>query len=193
MHIRINANSKKNLQGALIFFACLLSLACGFKPLHAPYVFEGQNSFFKSIHLAPAHLQSGALLVNDKANFHLVQYLRSRMGYEKNTDIQKNQQRPYLLTTSSVLRRTGLGVSSDDIASRYDLTITTKFELTQHATGKSLYKSQVQSVATFGAPRDVYGTAQSQIEASKRVARENADRIIIKLAAYLRKNETKDK
>ena len=159
---------------AVLTLMALTLTACGFKPMHAPGAFSETSYSFDKISVTNA--------VEDKPNFLLKQALRDRFGDNQNT--------PYELTISPKVTRGGLGIGADDVASRYDMRMTARYDLKDTKTGKSVHKGTVTSISTFAAPRDPYGTIAAENNATEQVARETADRIIVKLASYF---ETLDK
>jgi LPS-assembly lipoprotein len=159
----------------LVLTLMALSLtACGFKPMHAPNAFSDTGYSFEKI--------SVTTLKEEKADFLLKQALRDRFGDNQGTEFE--------LRIDSKVKRSGLGIGADDVASRYDMSMTAKFELVERKSGETVHKGSVTSVSTFAAPRDPYGTISAENNATEQVARETADRIIIKLASYF---ETQDK
>lgn len=145
--------------------------ACGFKPMHAPGTFTtGSGYSFEKISVTTSK--------EEKSDFLLKQALRDRFG--------DNQDAQYELKISPKVTRGGLGIGADDVASRYDMRMNAKYELVERKTGKTVHKGTVTSISTFAAPRDPYGTVSAENNATEQVAREAADRIIIKLAGYFK-------
>jgi len=165
----------KLIRTATILAAAFIFTACGFKPMHAPTAFGGKGVSMKNITVQ--------MQANEKIDFLLAQALRDRMG--------DNRATPYILRITPKSKRKSLGIGSDDVASRYDLVMKTAFELVDAKTGDIVYRSNVQAVSTYGAPRDVYGTIAAQANAEEQVAAEAADRIIAKLAGYQASTEPK--
>ena len=159
---------------AVLTLIALSLAACGFKPMHAPGAFTDTGYSFEKISITNTK--------EDKPNFLLKQALRDRFG--------DNQSTQYELKISPKVTRGGLGIGADDVASRYDMRMTAAYDLIETKSGKSVHKGSVRSVSTFAAPRDPYGTIAAENNATEQVARETADRIIIKLASYF---ETLDK
>jgi len=154
-----------------IFFiaaAALLLSSCGFKPMHAPGAFGAASYDYSEI--------SVVSLENEKIDFLLKQALRDRIGDNYNTK--------YILQVEPDLKRKVLGIGSDDVASRYDLTMKAKIILLDAKTGEELFKDKVTAISTFAAPRDPYGTVSAQNNATELVAVEAADRTLARLARY---------
>lgn len=169
----------KLIRTAMILTTTLIFAACGFKPMHAPTAFGGPNNG-KGVSMKNITVEMQA---NEKIDFLLAQALRNRMGDNSGT--------PYILRITPDSSRKNLGIGADDVASRYDLVMGTKFELVDAKTGDTVYSSEVRAVSTYGAPRDPYGTIAAQANAEEQVAAESADRIIAKLASYQASTDNK--
>ena len=157
----------KFVQIGIFILATTLLSACGFKPMHAPGAFGGSGVSLQNIEVVTVN--------NEKIDFLLKQSLRDRMGDASGG--------AYTLHIEPKLKRRTLGIGSDDVASRYDLTMEAKFEL-QNAKGEVVFKDKVRAISTFAAPRDPYGTIAAQNNATEQVAAETADRIIIRLSRF---------
>ncbi len=156
-----------------LFFLSLITLiltACGFKPLHATST-SGVN--LSDIQVVMAQIQD---VQNREAGFYMQQRLLDRIG-------EKEKAKHIVTIVPSVSRRR-LGVTSNDVASRYDINLRANYVLTDSASGKVLDKGSVSAVSTFGAPNDPYGLAAADTNGTQQGARELADRLIMKLATY---------
>lgn len=159
-----------------LFFACLLS-ACGFTPVHSPSV--GKGSAFKNLRIEAVPTRSP----EDKAaGFFLTQRLRDRVGDQTGKHILR-------LRPRASQRR--LGLSGDDIASRYDVSLRVSYELIEAGTGKTLDRGRVQGTTSFGAPVDPYGLQAAESNALEIIASDVADRLLVKLAGYYAKDAQK--
>lgn len=165
----------KQIRTATILTAAMIFTACGFKPMHAPTAFGGKGVSMKNI--------SVQMQVNDKISFLLAQALRDRMGDNRGT--------AYILKITPKSKRGRLGIGADDVASRYDLVMKTKFELVDAKTGDIVYRGEVGAISTYGAPREPYGSIAAQANAEEQVAAEAADHIIARLAGYQASTESK--
>ena len=157
-----------------ITFSGFLLAACGFKPVHAPGGFSKNSLAFEKI--------SVTVVNEEKIGFFLKQALHDRMGEHTNTE--------YVLSVEPKARRISIGITDDDIASRYDLDMNTKIILTDSKTGKILIEDTVSAVSTFGASRDPYGRTSAQDTATEHISYETADRIIIRLIKYFETRDT---
>lgn len=146
--------------------------ACGFKPMHAPNAL-GANTAYRFSDISVTTRE------NLKKDFLIKQALRDRIG--------NNAGAKYRLDIESTVGRKILGVGADDVASRYDLVMRTKFSLIDKKTGKPVYNGTTSATSTYGAPRDPYGTISAGENATAQVAAETADRIINRIAGYFQK------
>ncbi len=159
----------------LTLTAALFTLsACGFTPMHAPNM-GGDSAAFKNIKV---ELVEHKDIAQQESGFYLQQSLMDRIGSDGT--------RHTLRITPKISRR-GYGVTSNDVASRYDMVMTVKYELNDSVTGKNLDKGNIQSTTTFGSSRDPYARTSAEKNATEQVARDAADQIIIRLAAYYNK------
>ena len=156
----------------LILIALTLTLSgCGFTPMHAPQAADGSLAF-KNI---AVNLVDPEDIAHDEGAFWLQQSLFDRLG----TSGSK-----HTLEISPKFARPGFGVTSEDVATRYDMRITVRYRLLDTVSGDVLDQGSVNAVSTFGAPRDPYGLTTAEKNATQNVAREAADHLLIRLAAY---------
>ncbi len=158
---------------ALPLLTAPILTGCGFTPMHAPGSFSGGAGFGD----VSIEMKSG--IDEDQGDkeigFYVMQRLRDRIG--------ENQGQHVLRLTPSLLRQR-LGINADDVASRYDSILVVNYKLIESKTGDVLTKGQVKATSTFGAPTDPYGIVAADKNAKQQTAKELADRLLIKLAAY---------
>lgn len=165
---------KLTVIAGMVLGAAGLSLSgCGFTPVHAPANLSVS---------ATAPLQNMALVMEDgrdandkEVGFHIQQRLKDRLS--SNSGI-------YTLTITPSWKRGRLGISADDVASRYDGNARAQYVLTETKTGTILDKGSVTATSTFAASDDPYGVITANDSAMQNTARETADRIVYKLAAH---------
>ena len=150
-----------------------LLTGCGFTPMHAPGNFSGGAGFGD----VKIELVSG---LNEDAGdkeigFYVQQRLRDRIG---------ENQGKHILELTPKLRRQRLGITADDVATRYDSVLEVSYKLIDSKTGDILDNGRVRATSTFGAPIDPYGVVAADKNAKQQTAKELADRMLIKLAAY---------
>jgi len=159
---------------SLLLGAIVLPLSgCGFTPMHAPSGFAGAQS----ANLSQVRIEvSDGKDENDKeAGFYLLQRLQDRTGVNSG---------PYVLEVTPRWTRRRLGISADDVASRYDGSVRADYKLIEAKTGNVLDRGRISATSTFGASRDAYGVIASNDAAMRNTAEEAADRLIIQLATY---------
>ncbi|WP_416878864.1 hypothetical protein [Litorimonas sp.] len=169
---------------AVLTTACLslgvLGLsACGFTPMHSPQALSLDGA--QPLQMITVDMKDGKDVNDKEAGFFVLQRLRDRVG----TNSGK-----YTLTVTPSWRRGRLGISANDVASRYDGTVTANYVLTETKTGNILDRGRVTAVSTFAASRDPYGVIASNDNAIQTTAAEAADRLIVKLAGYF--SDSKD-
>ena len=156
----------------LIAAAALMISACGFTPMHEPGLGLG-SSTMKSIDV---NLIETGNVEDQEGGFWVQQHLHDRLG--------DNPAGAHILEITPKVRRAGLSISSDDVARRYDLTISAAYKLIDRKTGDVLETGSVDSVSTFGSPTDPYGEISAGKTTLQNVARDVSDRLIIELATH---------
>lgn len=150
--------------------------ACGFTPMHGDAM-GGTHGAFNKVRIETT---DGRDAGDKKAVFYVQQRLADRIGVNANT--------PHVLEITPRLRRTRIGLTSDDVASRYDQKLDITYKLMDAKSGEVLDRGRVSSISTFGAPIDPYGLVSADNNATQQLAKEAADRLIIKLAGYYSDN-----
>ncbi len=168
----------KIISTSILVTACLFFSACGFTPMHAPTGLGTSGVHYNdiSVVMLTSNKVGADSIAEDKVGFLLKQSLRDRIGNTHNPR--------YSLRITPSISRGGLGIGGDDVASRYDLTMYANIELLDIKTGKVLFNDNVRSISTFAAPRDPYGTIAAENNATEQVAKETADRILVRLSRY---------
>jgi LPS-assembly lipoprotein len=90
----------------------------------------------------------------------------------------------YLLEINLTRRSDALGIQLDNTATRFNLTLTARFHLIDAATGRVLYSSVVQRVASYNAIQDPYAELAAQIAAERNAAREVGTEIHTQLTIH---------
>lgn len=160
----------------LVLGLALSLTACGFTPMHAPSAVAGKPAF-KNIQV---DLVTPEDIAHDHGAFYVQQALYDRLG---------TQGRTHVLKIMPEFSRSGLGISAQDVATRFDVRIRMPYELTDAKTGDLLDRGTVSATTTFGAPIDPYGREASEQSATENVAREAADRLLVRLSAYYAKDD----
>ncbi len=148
--------------------------ACGFKPMYDPAL-GSSGASVSAFHNIRVELDDQLDLTNRDGAFHVQQALIDRIGTQGQSQV---------LTIRPRFLRAGYGVSSRDVASRYNMNVSVQYTLMDAASGKVLTSGTVSSSTTFGAPTDPYGRISAEQDATQNVARAAADRILIRLGRY---------
>ena len=149
-----------------------LLAACGFRPLHQAVAPVGLDSPLRSVAVSTA---VGDDSDDKRVAYRLAESLKERLG-------DPGEDARYRLSVSPSVRRAGLATGRNDVASRFDLNIATRYTLTDAVSGEQLARDLVYSTATFGAPVDPYGRLTAEIDAAEQGADAAADRIVADLA-----------
>ena len=165
-----SAKALIRLRAIFILSAAGLLASCGFTPMHAP---AGAAGAFGNM---AVELSSNISVEDEEAAFWLQQRLAERLGSTSGAE--------QILEVTPSTRRGGIGISGQDIATRYDLNMTLKYKLTDAKTGKVLDRGTISSVSTYTATDDPYALIAAQKETSKQLASETADRLLTRLAGY---------
>jgi len=161
---------------AALFLSALLS-GCGFTPLHGTT--GGAAAPLAKVDI---QLQEGTSVVDNQAGFFVNQRLNDRIGVQSDSA-------PYALKITPLYRRNRFGLTDSDIASRYDITVTARWELVDTKSGKTLDKGNTSSTTTFGAPAGPYGVITADNVGVEQAAGETADKVILELAKYFAANK----
>lgn len=149
--------------------AALALTACGFTPMHSP---SAAGTTLRDISV---QLDKGSDVADNQAGFFITQRLRDRIGVDGER---------YRLELTPGYRRSRLGIRDDDVASRYDVTLRSRYELYDAKTGELLDKGSVSSITTFGAPSGPFGVITADDQGTRQAAQEVADRLVVELAKY---------
>jgi len=95
---------------------------------------------------------------------------------------------PYKLIIIPTYRRARFGLTDSDIASRYDITVSARWDLLDSKTGDSLDRGITSSTTTFGAPDGPFGVITADNVGVEQAAAETADKLILELAKYFAAN-----
>jgi LPS-assembly lipoprotein len=156
-------------------FSIPLLTACGFTPMHG----TGMGANAAKFEDVSIQINDGRDAGDKEAGFLVMQRLRDRIG--ENTG-------KHILELTPTLRRQRLGISADDVASRYDSILEISYKLLDANSGEILDRGKVRGASTFGAPIDPYGIVAADNNAKQQTAKEVADRLLVKLAGYYAEN-----
>ena len=164
---------------AAIGIALLCLSACGFKPLH---VTDSSGVNLSNLKVVLANTQD----VQDReAGYYMQQRLLDRLGDQDKAS--------HSVTITPRVTRARLGVTGNDVASRYDIRLSAQYELLDIKSWDILERGTVNAVSTFGAPNDPYGLIAADTNGTQQGAKELADRLMLKLATYYSQNKAAPK
>jgi LPS-assembly lipoprotein len=90
----------------------------------------------------------------------------------------------YRLTIANRELRVPRGITISNVASRYEVDLTTNYVLTEIATGKQVTKGQISVNVTYDVQNQPYASLSAQQDGERRVAEQAADRLRLELASY---------
>jgi LPS-assembly lipoprotein len=96
----------------------------------------------------------------------------------------------YILDVDLDRSAQALGIQVDNTITRFNLTLTARFELLDPKNGQVLYESNVQRVASYNVSLQPYATLAAEIDAEHRLAREVGDNIGTLLAVHFAQQAT---
>lgn len=138
--------------------------ACGFTPAYGP---EG-----------PARGITGQIGIadpTDRNSFDLVGRLQERLGRSR----APRWKLGYSIDTNSV----GLGITAANTITRYNITGSVTYRLTDEASGQTVTRGLVKNFTSYAASGTVISTAASERDAYERLMRILADQIVTDLIA----------
>lgn len=159
------------LKALTLSFSAAVLAACGFTPVHQTSA-DGSN--LRDIYV---QLEKGANVADNQAGFAMTQRLRDRIGV--NSAATK-----YTLEITPQYRRRIIGITDQDVASRFDITVSAKYKLLDTKSGDEVTSGSVSSISTFGAASGPFGVITADDVGVEQASSETADRLIIDLARY---------
>lgn len=159
--------------------AALILSGCGFTPMHA----TGANG--KTLGDVAIQTEKLTNVADNNAGFLITQRLRDRIGVASSPA-------EYTLEITPKYRRTRLGLTDGDVASRYDVTVQARWKLINTKTGKRIDGGSVSTVSTFGAPEGPYGVITADNVGVEQAAKETADKLVVEMARAFAKRDKAD-
>jgi len=96
----------------------------------------------------------------------------------------------YILDVKLQRSAQALGIQSNNVITRFNLRLSARFELLDAKSGKVLYESQVQRIASYNVGQAPYATLSAEVDAERRVAREVGDNIATQLVVHFATSPT---
>jgi LPS-assembly lipoprotein len=148
----------------LLLVGVMTLAACGFTPAYAP---GGSGNALQNTVLAAEP--------RDKPAFDLVERLEERLG--------PSDQPHYGLNYQISLNPVGVGITTDNAITRYNLMGSVVWELTDVMTGKRLTGGTSENFTSYSATGSTVAGLAAQEDAAQRLMRILADQIVTQLLA----------
>jgi len=113
-----------------------------------------------------------------RLGFYMREYLEDSLARDG------GQPAVYRLAFANRELRVPRGITISNVASRYEVDLTTNYTLTEVATGKLVTKGQVQVNVSYDVLPQPYASLAAQQDGERRVAEQAADRVRIELASF---------
>ena len=154
--------------------AALLLASCGFRPLY------GRRG------TGPAALAMAAVEI-DQVKDRLDQNLRNDL-IERLTPFGEPAQPRYRLFIQTGQSSSALAIQSDSTITRYNVTVSASFILTERATGQTLFRGNARAVGSYDAIRSDFATLTAEQDSARRTVREVAEDIRAQLGVFFARN-----
>lgn len=147
------------------WLAAVLGLAaCGFAPAYGPG--GAAEGLIDRVEVdAPVN----------RNDFELVERLEERLG--------RSRAPAYRLSYAIATRALGLGITTENVVSRFQLSGVVGFRLVDAATGAVLAKGEVTGFTAYSASGSTVATVSSERDAHRRLMRLLADQLVTRLIA----------
>ena len=152
----------------------LLLSGCGFRPLYGRRGTE------------PAALEMAAVEI-DQVRDRLDQNLRNDL-IERLTPFGEPARPRYGLAIQTGQSSSALAIQSDSTITRYDITVSASFTLTERASGRILFRGNARAIGSYDAIRSDFATLTAEKDSARRTVREVAEDIRAQLAAFFARN-----
>jgi LPS-assembly lipoprotein len=113
-----------------------------------------------------------------RLGFYMREYLEDSLARDR------NQPAVYRLSIANRELRVPRGITISNVASRYEVDLSTTYTLTEIATGKQVTRGIVSVNVTYDVQTQPYASLAAQQDGERRVAEQAADRLRIELATY---------
>lgn len=151
---------------AAAFAASALTAGCGFAPIHAR----------PSGGLTPLANIRVDSLDETRADFIFEQVMSDKLGaYSPSGD--------YTLETRLTQRRLGFGIRVDDVATRYESTVTANYRLLD-ATGVEIFRGRRDGVASYDVTDDPYSELAAEQRSTERAIEVVAEKVRLDLTLF---------
>ncbi|MCC3303984.1 LPS assembly lipoprotein LptE [Sneathiella sp. HT1-7] len=156
---------------SLVFLIMSLAAACGFQPLYGSATRNaGVQEKLAQIYVEPIGGRTGQILRNELLD------LANPGGIPRTP--------AYRLAVVIEVLSEGLAIQNDDTKTRYNLTLNSKFRLTD-ATGKeAIYSGSTQNIASYNVVQSEFANLAAANNAEKRAALVAAEQINQQLSVF---------
>ncbi|HEY4032129.1 MAG TPA: LPS assembly lipoprotein LptE [Caulobacteraceae bacterium] len=113
-----------------------------------------------------------------RLGFYMREYLEDSLARDR------NQPPVYRLNFANRELRVPRGITVSNVASRYEVDLSTTYTLTEIATGKQVTRGQVSINVTYDVQTQPYASLTAQQDGERRAAEVAADRLRVELASY---------
>lgn len=113
-----------------------------------------------------------------RLGFLMGQYLADSLARDR------SQPALYRLSLTNRELRVPRGITVSNVASRYEVDLTTNYALTELATGKLVTRGKVDVTVTYDVQSQPYASLTAQQDGERRAAEQAADRLRLELATY---------
>jgi LPS-assembly lipoprotein len=113
-----------------------------------------------------------------RLGFYMREYLEDSLARDR------NQPAVYRLSFANRETRVPRGITISNVASRYEVDLSTNYTLTEIATGKEVTRGKVSVNVTYDVQAQPYASLSAQQDGERRVAEQAADRMRVELATY---------
>jgi LPS-assembly lipoprotein len=157
----------KSLPAALLAVAAVALSACGFTPLYGP---QSVTKGLSAIEVVAPPGRAGYLL-------------REKLddAFARDVNVLPSHRLVYVVQEQRYAR----GVRVDNVANRFELSLTATWRLMDAKTGKSVRSGITSAAVTYDSADQPYASIAAQQDSQERAATEVARRIQLELAAWL--------
>lgn len=162
----------KIVGSALFVFAAALSLSgCGFRPLYAVGTTpEGMSTYFEQVFVEPIPGRQGVHLRNQMLDAFTPQGTPTNAAYRLGIKLDAVKE--------------GLAIQANTQITRYNYSLTAKYELRDAVSGEVLDKGTTRAIAAYNVVDSQFGTQSAERDAQERAAREAGEDIRLRLGLY---------
>jgi LPS-assembly lipoprotein len=162
----------KRVARAAVLAAAALSLAgCGFRPLYAVGTTpDGMSSYFGQVHVDPIPGRQGVHLRNQLLDAMTPDGTPTNAAYNLNVQLSDTKE--------------GLAIQENTQITRYNYTLTAKYELRDAVSNEVLDKGTARAIAAYNVVDSQFGTQAAERDAQERAAREVGEDIRLRIGLY---------